>query len=444
MSGSALVGQPPKTKEDYAVVLAFARIANIPEGMFDPSKGFPMPLVRPPSDHYPVSYPDRAPQIIAAMSVAIFLVLSITGTRLGLRVLRKDLQWGWDDIVVVPAALCVISWLSIVIAMTTHGGLGKHYYDVTYDEVYWFLRLAGIDQLIFYISVTLIKISIALFNRRLTGLTSSRWMIAHNIFLCLLVIYLVLGILLNVLVCSPAGVQYDAIRYGSLPEKPRCLNQNSMTISLSIVHIIFDFALLSVPLIVLSQIQMNIAKKLRIGFLFSVGSISCIGSVMRQVLSYNSPVDMTWYTKIISWTTVDIFFAITAASLPVLNALVPKRWRFSTPSLPRFVYWSESRRSGQNRASVRLGSEESIRRPPFRPYGGPEPRFHDESILNDTPNQSYTTTAPDGTVLLEVQRLSSFEQAMDVEKFGMSAVRGEESAASPQRPTAALPPDQHF
>ena len=444
MSGSALVGQPPKTKEDYDVVLAFARIANIPEGMFDPSKGFPMPLVRPPSDHYPVSYPDRAPQIIAAMSVAIFLIFSITGTRLGLRVFRKDLQWGWDDIVVVPAALCVISWLGIVIGMATHGGLGKHYYDVTYHEVYWFLRLAGVDQVIFYVAVSLIKISIALFNRRLTGLTSSRWMIAHNVFLCLFVIYLVLGILLNVLACSPAGVQYDAIRYGSLPEKPHCLNQNSMTISLSIVHIIFDFALLSVPLIVLSSIQMNMAKKLRIGFLFSVGSISCIGSVMRQILSYNSPLDMTWYTKIISWTTVDIFFAITAASLPVLNALVPKRWRFSHPSLPRFAYWSESRRSGQNRVSVRLGSEESIRRPPFRPYGGPEPRFHDESILNGPPNGDHATTAPDGTVLPEVQIVPSFEQAMDVEKTAVRAAGEGSVTPSPQKPTPALPPDQRY
>lgn len=105
MAGSAVVGQPPANSNDHAIVVAIARLAGIPDGTLDPSKGVPMPLMRPASDHYPVSYPTHAPQTVAAMSVAIFLLSLITGLRLRLRFFRKDLRWGWDDVVIIPAAV---------------------------------------------------------------------------------------------------------------------------------------------------------------------------------------------------------------------------------------------------------------------------------------------------------------------------------------------------
>ena len=105
MAGSAVVGKPPETSDDYAIIVAIARLSGIPDGMLDPSKGLQLPLMRPASDHYPVSYPTHAPNTIAAMSVAIFLLSLITGLRVGLRFFRKDLHWGWDDIVIIPAAV---------------------------------------------------------------------------------------------------------------------------------------------------------------------------------------------------------------------------------------------------------------------------------------------------------------------------------------------------
>lgn len=61
------------------------------------------------------------------------------------------------------------------------------------------------------------------------------------------------------------------------------------------------------------------------------------------------------YPKRIKWTIVDIFFAITAASLPVLNAAIPKRWRSSPDNIPMH----DVGRAG-NRSSIKLGSRESI------------------------------------------------------------------------------------
>ncbi len=57
-------------------------------------------------------------------------------------------------------------------------------------------------EILFLVSVGLVKVSITLFNRRLTGLTSKRWMIAHNVFLCLLVCYLLIVVFTNVFFCT--------------------------------------------------------------------------------------------------------------------------------------------------------------------------------------------------------------------------------------------------
>lgn len=105
MAGSALVGQPPNTSDDYKVIVSIGRLMEFPPGMLDPSKGLPIPLKRPASDHYPTNFPNHAPAITAAMAIAISLIWIITGLRVGLRILRKDLRWGWDDIVIIPAAV---------------------------------------------------------------------------------------------------------------------------------------------------------------------------------------------------------------------------------------------------------------------------------------------------------------------------------------------------
>ena len=137
------------------------------------------------------------------------------------------------------------------------------------------------------------NIAITLFNRRLTGLTSERWQYAHFTFLTLVSIYIVIAFFLNLLECHPPyTVQYSLISFGKAPVIPTCLAFNPLGISLSVIHIIFQFSLLTVPLVILYVIKMSLWKKIRLGFLFSVGSVACIGAVMRQVLQKQNNPDM--------------------------------------------------------------------------------------------------------------------------------------------------------
>ena len=105
MSDSALVGHKPNNQHDIDIIRGLDRLIGVPDQSLDPANGLPLPVLRPADDHYPIDYPNKGPRLIAAMCVAIILVLLITGARVGLRFFRKDLHWGWEDIVIVPAAV---------------------------------------------------------------------------------------------------------------------------------------------------------------------------------------------------------------------------------------------------------------------------------------------------------------------------------------------------
>ena len=156
MTGSALWGQPPNSERDYQIVRGLLFSYGFPSST-DPALGVPTKQHAPPNYHFET----RGPGVIGGLVVAILLSFLITGTRLLLRGCCKDMRWGLDDWVIIPAAvgrsglhfyfslfrlitgaqLGTMSWMGCQIAMVTHGGVGKHIWDVSYEELYWFFRV---------------------------------------------------------------------------------------------------------------------------------------------------------------------------------------------------------------------------------------------------------------------------------------------------------------
>lgn len=382
MSGSALIGHPPNNQDDWFIIRGTARLFGIPDEMLDPAKGFPSPVQRPPNFHYA----SRGPSIAASSAVTMFLIILITGTRLGLRFFRRDLRIGYDDYLIVPAALLCIAVLAIITSLVTHGGAGKHLYDLTYQEFNW---LAGVNHLlanindkanriavpqgslmtipIFWMAAGMIKLSIIFFNRRLTGLTSHRWMIVHYVFLATVLSFMIAALFTELFQCTgPVDLKFSLLARGRHATLDKCIDGNKLGYGLAIVHSFLDFCLLSIPLIVLYQMNLTLSKKIRLGFLFSVGLVSCIGSVMRQIVqtqTLTNP-DLSWvYYDEHPWIIVDLFFGITAASLPVLNSLIPKRWRTSGNRTPQLNHFSIFNSKSGARQSVRLESGDNAQRP---------------------------------------------------------------------------------
>jgi hypothetical protein len=299
MTGSAFFQQPPKTEDDYWI----ARSLLLPTGLkLDPKKGIKLGPPRPPPDLY--HFETKGPGVIAGSTVCIVIMVSITFTRLLLRWFKASVRFGADDWLIIPGLvscsvyhlilmlaiddlflrqILAVAWPALQIAMVQYGGAGKHMYDVTYHEFYMVNWLGSIAKMDFFVAVGIIKMSIVVFNIRLTGLSSHKWLIAHWTFFGLLLAYTLAAFFMNVFQCNPPSANFDSIAAGKLPIAAKCLSENRLGTILSSLHVAMDFCLLAVPIIVLWKVQMDWAKKIRLYIIFSLGAISCIGSVFRQL-----------------------------------------------------------------------------------------------------------------------------------------------------------------
>lgn len=157
----------------------------------------------------------------------------------------------------------------------------------------------GQIALVFFIPASVsIKVSIALFVRRFTGLYSRTWLWINNVFLFLLLVQFLAFTLVNAFECNPVAGTFDLIPAGKSTTPMKC----SLYIMPGKVrvyfNVIFDFALLSTPVIILWKVQMPIAKKIRICGIFALGSIPCVALVMTVVISSKIESDVTCKTKI--------------------------------------------------------------------------------------------------------------------------------------------------
>jgi hypothetical protein len=100
MTGSAIYGHPPNNRRDYLIVQGLFRLYGLPSRL-DPARGMPGKIPAPPNYRFET----RGPGFIAGLSVAIVLSFLVTGARLLLRAVRKDLRWGLDDWAIIPAAV---------------------------------------------------------------------------------------------------------------------------------------------------------------------------------------------------------------------------------------------------------------------------------------------------------------------------------------------------
>lgn len=304
MSPSALMGQPPISENDKLVYKALME--------FSPLTIKGLSLISHKSHH------SRAPGMILGTSFAIAFVIIITCTRLWVRLFRSRV-FGADDVVIIPACIGCVAFLSMLIAMESVGCLGRHLYNCTYKEAGNFykvseLRLAHYREIayrivdgdvtskfshsifpVFYFTVFLVKISIVLQNRRITGMTSKRWQTAHWTYLALLLCLFPICVSLNIFTCKPfaTGFTLQAIAKVQDPRKIKCLNADAISLSTRYFHIVTDWLLLPVPLIIIWRLQMPLPRKIRLMLVFLVGLVSSFASIVRNVLVSETKLDYT-------------------------------------------------------------------------------------------------------------------------------------------------------
>ncbi|KAL8879424.1 MAG: hypothetical protein Q9198_002957 [Flavoplaca austrocitrina] len=310
-TGSALYGRPPITDNDYWIVKAILFHNGLADA--DPVDGLPFEPFPPVSDE------TRSGSIIAAVTMSIFVIVSITATRLVARKTIRTSSLGWDDALISAAAFGTI------------GGM------------------------VHYLTAGLTKFAIILFNVRLTGSTSKIWKVVH--FSCFVVVlaWLLTALFGTVMACKPYGTVMDFVAFGKAVPHVKCNSNNRrLGLALQILHALLDWIVLAIPIIILVRLQMAWPKKLQCIIPLAVGTLSAVGASKRIYDQYHPHPDLSckdrrlcsqlapififiahYLATQLSWTIVDIVCAICVTSLPAINNLLIHH-------LPRYLsqYWS--------------------------------------------------------------------------------------------------------
>lgn len=146
----------------------------------------------------------------------------------------------------------------------------------------------------FYVACGFIKISIVFFYMRLSGFSSKAWKIFHWCFVVFLAAFALVSFCLNIFQCNPPYANWDYMSVGKNlgPENPpKCLPYTTLTSGPSVIHVLSDFALLIVPIVMLKDTKLKFTVKLRVWIAGVVGCSSCICSVFRVIAQYRIATD---------------------------------------------------------------------------------------------------------------------------------------------------------
>lgn len=131
-------------------------------------------------------------------------------------------------------------------------------------------------------------------------MTSKKWQIAHWTYLALLICIMPICVFLNIFPCSPIATYFtlQSIAEVADPKTIKCLDQNAISLATRYLHIVTDWLLLPVPLIIIWRLQMPVSRKVRLMLVFCVGLISSIASIIRNVLTERLTTDIDITCKI--------------------------------------------------------------------------------------------------------------------------------------------------
>ncbi|KAF6829616.1 integral membrane protein [Colletotrichum plurivorum] len=335
---SAFVGQPPATQNDYYIVKGLFRMMGMVDA--NPMAGYFL-SAKPPTDYV------HETRVTSVLTGLIFVVLAIvvpTAARIGLRLRRgSTMQFGWDDWTLVLAALLALVYPVTQITSIAVGAAALHQWEVTYEQYNFGMVVAMTCKTTFYVAVGMIKLSIALFIRRMAD-RLNRWLqLACDVFMASLVGFMLLAIFYNVFACDPPAIQWDLALRGRLDPVPKCIDLGVQSKVLSGIHVAQGIALLLTPIAILWKVRMQRAKKIRLFVIWTIGGLTVMGGLLRQIRPTMTN-DFTWdYVEVLVWTCLDLSFGILTACLPVLDGLFEKCWRRAKSSVANTYGTGQSR-----------------------------------------------------------------------------------------------------
>lgn len=100
-------------------------------------------------------------------------------------------------------------------------------------------------------------------------------------FLGIMAVYYFVMMVLKILICRPISMFWGATEDGT------CFDQRTLILVDNVISLVSDIVVLLLPCPLTSKLNVGLAAKIRLGFVFGVGGIACVFSLVRLVFIVN-------------------------------------------------------------------------------------------------------------------------------------------------------------
>ncbi|KAI3559391.1 hypothetical protein CABS01_00479 [Colletotrichum abscissum] len=259
---------------------------------------------------------DRGPELSGTTTALLVLATVFVGLRFWAR-WTVGFHYGLDDWFMVVGLIVTFMAGALNYAMIAQG-LGRHAATLSQDTLIQFLKLLLAFECVYVTAVMFIKISLLLMYRRIfpgrgfkiaamvLGLLTIGWWLAI-VFVC-------------VFQCTPVAKAYMPWIEGT------CIDLKASFIGNAIPNILTDVAILCLPIGQVWKLQVTLAQRLSLCFMFLLGGFVLFASIYRfTTIMQFELTDTTWtLATACTWCVVECACGVISACLPTLRPLMVK------------------------------------------------------------------------------------------------------------------------
>ncbi|KAL2883226.1 hypothetical protein SGCOL_001417 [Colletotrichum sp. CLE4] len=283
----------------------------------------------PPPEGYVVNFDDPHRQAVPeAYYVAGF------GTLLSILLMAQRLytkafligRLQWDDVFLLLAWFTSIATIGLCVHMFAYGSGGVHGWEISIEKYKIYMMDVFLAAAIYTLCGSFAKVSLLIFYFRLSP---QRWF-KRAVWISLAIIagYSSGIFFALVFACDPIAMSWDVtITEGT------CINRPSLYIATAVANIISDLILFALPLPIVVKLQIPRRQKIGLFFIFAVGSLTVVTSIVRVSLlpAMLTSMDQSW---VIAWASLWI---IVEANLVVICASLPTLRKFFRHVAPKII-----------------------------------------------------------------------------------------------------------
>ncbi|KAI2754014.1 hypothetical protein DTO006G1_8756 [Penicillium roqueforti] len=212
------------------------------------------------------------------------------------------------------------------------------------------------NQILYNPALTVVKLSILLFLRRLDSRSRVVKYLTWSSFAVVITLFMTV-LLVDIFQCNPVAYVYDRTIPGG-----KCINQGAFYVSTAALNLFTDIMVLSIPVIITARLQMPLRRKIAVCIILCLGGVATAVGVWRivmlaQAFLSNTPNPDPTYAIGFCSSAVEINVAVVSACGPSLKAISSRIFpKLLGSSRGKSTYYGAGTGSGTGVGSRRLRS----------------------------------------------------------------------------------------